>query len=176
MSDAEDKLGCRLWRQYAAGRTPLPDGPEIAPDLLAAYLDGKADPEAVERIEARMARDPDLLEAVLEFRRLQDAPTPPAPPAVVTRAKTLVTPAIPFPHAAVAVAGRWWHKLQWAAAAAIIIVAGLGGYSFGSDTFAARHTAEQRIQAQVAGEIDDLIADPDLSVSPQSNGIRGGQS
>lgn len=176
MSDAEDKLGCRLWRQYAAGRIPTADGPEIAPNLLAAYLDGMADPETVERVEQRMAQDPDLLEAVLEFRRLQDARTPPAPPAVATRAKTLVTPAIPFPHAAAAAAGRWWGKLQWAAAAAVIVVAGLGGYSFGSDTFAARHAAEQQLQAQVAGEVDDLLADPDLSVPAPPNANPEGRS
>lgn len=176
MSEREDKLGCRLWREYAARRTSVPGGPEIAPNLLAAYLDGKADPEAVERIEARMAEDPDLLEAVLEFRRLQDFPTPPAPPAVATRAKSLVVPAVQVPHAVIAAAGRWWQKLQWAAAAAVIIVAGLGGYSFGGDTFLARQTAEQRAAAQVTGEIEDLISEPDLSVTGQANGSPEGQS
>lgn len=175
MTEREDELGCRLWRRHAAGRRSVPGGPELAPNLLAAYLDGKADPEAVERIEARMAEDPDLLEAIVEYRRLQDLPTPPAPPAVAARAKDLLAPRAETAPAIVA-AGRWWGRLQWAAAAVIVIVAGLGGYSFGSDTFRARDVAEKRAASQVAFEIDELISEPDLGVSGQPNGPKEGRS
>ena len=176
MTEREDELGCRIWRRHAAGRRSVPGGPELAPDLLAAYLDGKADPEAVERIEAQMADDPELLAAVLELRRLREEPTPPAPPAVTLRAKNLFAPATPKSVPAMIAVGRWWARLQWAAAAIVIVVAGLGGYSFGGDTFTARQIAQRRTASRMTLEIDELIAEPDLSVSTRANGAKGEES
>ena len=58
----------------------------------------------------------------------------------------------------------------------MIVVAGLGGYSFGGDTFTARQTAQRRTASRMTLEIDELIAEPDLSVSAPVNGAKGEES
>ncbi len=119
----------RLWRQFAVQDQAQPILSDLDPNLLAAYLDGKADSAQVQQIEALMASNPALLEETIELRQLQTASPAMVCQAVLDRAKALKQ-AAPAP---VRKAGSW-HRFQWAAAAAAVVFACLGGYTVGQST------------------------------------------
>ncbi len=159
----------RLWRQFAAQDQAPPALSDLDPNLLAAYLDGKANTTQVEQIEALMASDPALLEQIIELRRLQ-----PAGPALVCqtfldRAKALAAPQ-QTATAAVRQPGAW-HRFHWAAAAAAVLFACLGGYSIGQTTFQGQRSAEASLSSQASLELDGLT----LALVLQPNGSNGGE-
>jgi hypothetical protein len=173
--DSQDR---RLWRRYAARFRRQPAQPPLDPNALAAYLDGTAEPELVERIEARMASDGALLEEVMELRGLPSVEAGPAPESVLRQAKALVSPAAraALPPAGMVIrAQAWWRRVQWAAAAAVVVVSCLGGYGFGRDTFRAQLQVEAAAEAASDG-LEELISGPDMSVNEDANGGNGGES
>lgn len=168
----------RLWRRYAARAGQPPGQPPLEANVLAAYLDGTAGPETVERLEARMAADPAVLAEVMELRGLASVEGGPVPPAVLAKAKALVrAEAVESrPGPALVIRPRaWWQRLQWAAAAAVIVVSCLGGYSFGRDTFRAQVRAEAAAEGASDG-LEEIISGPDMTVNEDVNGGNGGES
>ena len=155
----------QLWERLGAQAGPSASPPLDANDL-AAYLDGSADPQEIERVEARLADDPALLDELLELRRLASAGQEAAPRTLMAQAKGLLA-------APAARAKRsWWGQLQWAAAAAGVVIACWGGYSFGANAFDSQ--AKARVSA--TGALEELIGDNELTMPQAANGDNGGES
>lgn len=159
----------RLWRQFAAQDRAPSALSDLAPNILAAYLDGKADTTQVEQIEALMASDPALLEQIIELRQLQDAGPAMVSQAFLDRAKALTAPQQTYP-AAGRQAGAW-QRFHWAAAAAAVVFACLGGYSIGHTTFQGQRSAQVSLSSQASLELDGFT----LALILQPNGSNGGE-
>lgn len=81
-----------LWARLKAGAPANDDSylPAVADEELAAWLDGRLPPDAVDRVEACLAVDRQMLNRVLDTTgALREAATP-APERLVTRAQALV--------------------------------------------------------------------------------------
>jgi anti-sigma factor RsiW len=181
----QDKLGRELWRRClrsARGPAGAAGVEELAPmdaNALAAYLDGTARPEEVARVEAHLASDPQLLEEVMELRGLVPVEPAAAPAALLARAKALApvrASVATRPAAAGGLVRPWLRRLQWAAAAAALVVASLGGYSFGEGTFRDRLRADASAAAASFQGVEELISEPILGVPDEVNGENGGDS
>ena len=155
----------RLWRRYAAGIRPPAGGPEFDSNVLATYLEGRADPAVVDAIEGRMAREPAFLDEILELRQARADVSAEVPPAVLARAKTLMAkPAVKFRLPAPAGLFRLWaSRLQWVAVAAAVILACLGGYRLGGGAVRTRYQA-QAVEKSLAGTADSLMDDQALDM------------
>ena len=154
-SDNQDRS---LWAQYTArARSDSPAPPPLDPNLLAAYLDGSAEPRDVELVEARMAADPALLDEVMALRQIADLESTPAPRAVLNRAKAL------------AHRHTWLPRMRWAAAAAALLLACLMGYSTGQGYRNARVSGSM----QASLEFDQLISEPAMGIILPLNGSNG---
>ncbi len=158
----------RLWRQFAVQDRAQPILSDLDPNLLAAYLDDKADLAQVQQIEALMASNPALLEETIELRRLQGAGPALACQALLDRAKALAPPAV-----LTADQTSWWQRLQWVAAAAAIFVACLGGYSLGRFTFRAQGLAEALVAADISRDVEAIVTEPTLAIIVWPNGQNG---
>ncbi|MCK4850368.1 MAG: hypothetical protein KAT11_03400 [Phycisphaerae bacterium] len=159
----------QLWRQFAAQDQIQPVLSDLDHNLLAAYIEGKAEASQVEQIEALMASNPDLLEELIELRRLQDAGPALVSQAFLDRAKALVPASPIIPHRT-----AFWQPLQWAAAAAAVVFACLGGYNVGHSTFQSRYYTQASITSQTTPGLDALMADPILALILPPNGSNGG--
>jgi len=155
----------QLWRRFEAQASPT-DSPPPDANLLAAYLEGSATADEVERIEGRLADDPQLLAELIELRRLAEAPPAAAPQELLGRAKALAAqPA--------ATAGRsWWRQVQWAAAAAAIVVACWSGYSFGANVF----SGQVKSAPSAMGAFEELMGEDELEIPGETDGGNGGAS
>ena len=153
----------RLWERFGARTGPSGSPPPDANDL-AAYLDGSADPQAIERVEARLADDPTLLDELIELRRLTSAEHEAAPRTLLAQAKGLLA-------APAAKAKRsWWGQLQWVAAAAAVVIACWGGYSFGANAF----DSQAKARVSTTSTLEELIGDNELTM-PQAGQGQDGQ-
>ena len=125
----EDKY---RWAAYRKSfRNKVPDGcPD--PNDLAAYIDGRAPAGKIPEIEAHLARCETCLETVLETRALARKKLPSAPDSLRERARELVDNGRRtegnFP-----VLSGLRRISAWAAAAGVILAAGLGGFYLGRD-------------------------------------------
>ena len=156
-----------LWRQFAEQYQAQPTLSDLDPNLLAVYLDGKANTTQVKKIEALMASDPALLDQIIELRSLQDSGPAMVSQAFLDRAKALTAPQQTTP---VVVRRTWtWPRSQWAAAAAAVVLACLAGYSVGQTTFQGRGSAEDSLSSQASLELDGLT----LALVLQPNGSNG---
>ncbi len=157
----------RLWRLFAAKDQSQPVLSDLDPNLLAAYLDGNANTTQVEQIESLMASDPALLDELIELRQLQNAGPALVQPAFLDQLKAL-KPAQP---ATVALRQTGaWQRFHWAAAAAAVVFACVGGYSVGQTTFQDRNAAQTSITSQASLEMDGFT----LALVLQPNGSNGG--
>lgn len=164
----------RLWRQYLAGSQPdSTDLSALDPNLLAAYLDGSA---KLEQIEYRLASDPALLEELIELRQLCDLESTAVAPALLSRAKNLLstqtTPSIRFQPAQPSLY-TWWRRVQWAAAAAAVMLACLTGYSVGRITSHSKQRVETLVASNTSLDMEELISGPTLAISLPINGQNG---
>ncbi len=156
----------QLWRQFAAQDQAQPVLSDLEPNLLAAYLDGKAEPAQVEQIEALMASNPVLLEELIELRQLQDAGAALVSQAFLDRAKAFLPDSPIIPHRT-----AFWQRLQWAAAAAAVVFACLAGYTIGQTTSQSQRSAQASISSQAFLEMDGLT----LALILPPNGSNGGK-
>ena len=165
-----DRPDRELWRRWTAETPQRSGGLPIDANDLAAWLDGRADQAATERVETALSADPDLLAEVASVR---DAPpAEPVPESVLSAAKALAG----RPRAAGRdriIRGPWWQRMQWAAAAAAIVLACLGGYSFGQGTSRAERDAEMGL-AQASAAVMELVSDDNVSVPNDSGNENGG--
>ena len=152
----------RLWREYLAeADLQLSDLTRMDPNVLAAYLDGSAQPSEIERIEAHLASDPLLFEELLALRQMTDMDATAAPASLLRRAKAL---------------GHrysWRPRLSWAAAAAAVLLACFAGYRVGNTAQLAHRDAEIFASLQISLEIDELISEPAFGIILPLNGNNG---
>lgn len=153
----------QLWQQFSAQDQTQPISSTLDPNLLAAYLDGQADPTQVEQIESLLASNPVLLDELIELRQLQDVNPALVSRSVLDQAQALAATPYSAPKA------RSWHHFQWAAAAAAVVLACLGGYSVGQTTFQDQLTAEASLSSQASLELDEMTVTDIL----QPNGSNG---
>lgn len=135
---AEDKALWRKARNHWAGRWAETgrDGAEPDPMILAAYLDGRLDDEAVANVEARLAADPMALEMMTASREaLASGPAAAVPEALLQRAQGLVRPAPRPPRkgflASLLAAVPVPDQAAWAGFAAILMLASVAGFELG---------------------------------------------
>ena len=169
MSDVmdQDNQQSRLWRRYLAQAKPAStDLSALDLNLLAAYLEGSAKPEQIEQIESRLALDPALLQELIDLRQLGDLKPAKVPPSLLERGKAL-------PQSPKLILHSFWRLTRRAAVAAAVLLACLGGYSVGRDTFQGQHYAETLVAARASQEMDELISEPTLAISLPLNGKNG---
>lgn len=166
----------QLWDRYTKNAKKQPTLSDPEPELLAAYLDGNANESQVEHIESLMAQNSALIDQIIELRSLQNAAPAPVSQTVLDRAKALETETPPDQQQIVAPArGAHWHRFHWAAAAAAVLLACLGGYSAGTSTSQGQQRLQAQKSSQVSFGLDELIGDPTLALIFQPNGRNGGQ-
>ena len=143
----------QLWREYLAEEDlQLSDLPDLDPNLLAAYLDGSAQSAEIEHVEALLTTDPLLLEELMALRQMADMDSAPAPASFLHRAKALDRRYF------------WRPRLQWAAAAAAVLLACLIGYSVGGTTLRGQRQAQSLVSSRVSLEVDELISEPAFGI------------
>ena len=138
--------------------------PPLDPNLLAAYVDGMAGQEEVELVEARLASDLALLEELIELRGLCHLKPAPISASMLNQAKALVLAQVTRKTHSQPPLYTWWRHLQWAAAAAAILLACLGSYSIGQVTFRNQQWADSLAASRVSLEIEELISEPSLDI------------
>lgn len=132
----------------------LSEGPDSL--ALAAYLDGRLDEAARDRVEAWLAADPDRLEILLGTQDALAAGSDPAPEALVARAKGLVAAA---PTTAREANGAVWPRLYWPSAAAAVVLACVLGFQLGQSREAETALAEVDIFVPTDDPIGELALD-----------------
>ena len=152
----------RLWHQYLVEENQkLSDFPELDPNLLAAYLEGSAKPQAIERVEASLASDPLLLEKLMALRQIEAMGSEQPPAALLRRAKA-INPRY-----------SWLSHFQWAAAAAAVLLACIAGYSVGGATLRAQRQAQSLVSSGISLEMDELTSEPVFAIIMPLNGNNG---
>ncbi len=159
----------RLWQQFSAQEQTQPVLSDLDPNLLAAYIDGQADAAQVQQIESLIASNPLLLDELIELRQLQDAGPALVSQSSLDRAQALSAPSPTAQQA------RPWHHFQWAATAAAVVLACMGGYTIGQTTFQDRHLARAPMTSQTTPGLDALMADPILALILPPKGSNGGE-
>lgn len=169
----------QLWRRYSALTRNKGQLPELDPNLLAAYVEGRADREEVEQVEAQMASDPVLLKEVTELREVLGMEAGSIPVLLLAKAKALA-PVGAKPKAwsrsdIRASKSAWWRHIQAGAAAAVVVLACLGGFSVGRVTVRGHLQAQAAVSSGVSHELEELMAGPALGIILQNNGRNGGE-
>lgn len=120
----------RLWRQAAR-----PARRETVSALeLAAWLDGKAEPEVATRVERAMVADDSMLDMALAARAAAETEEP-APERLLVRARAMVAPKVVAAKSAgfLSRLGGWQRGLQWATIGACFLIAASGGFWMGDN-------------------------------------------
>ena len=156
MNDQQSQDDLNLWQQWMATHQANPSQSQIDPNSLACYLDGTANPSVIESIEEAMASNPQLLERVIELRQIQNqihgSEGQIVPNHVQQAAANLITPQGLEPPASF----PWkWYGLQRAAAAAVVLAAGITGYLAGTNTYQDNSLAESAT-ADVVTQLSDM--------------------
>ena len=173
----QDNQQRHLWRQYhAQDQAGSDDLGALDSNVLATYLDGTAKPDQVEQIESRLAWDTALLEELSELRELGNLEPATVSPSLVSRAKDLMA-AEPTrktqPQPSETILYVWRRRFQWAAAAAAVLLACLGGYSVGRVTFSGQRQSETLVAANASLGMEELISDPALGIVLPVNSNNG---
>ena len=156
----------RLWQQFSAQDQTQSTLSDLTPNLLAAYLDGQADHTQVMQIESLMASDPALLDELIELRRVQDAGPALVSQTVLDQAQAaLSAPPQTVPQTSL------WQRFQWAAAAAAVLVACVGGYTVGRTTSQDQLAIQASLSYQASLELDGFS----LATIVAPNGSNGGE-
>ena len=155
----------RLWQQFSAQDQAQPTLSDLDPNLLAAYLDGQADTTQVEQIESLMASNPVLLDELIELRRVQDAGPAIVSQTVLDQAQALSAPPQTIRQTSL------WQRFQWAAAAAAVVVACVGGYTVGRTTSQDQLAIQASLSYQASLELDGFS----LATIVAPNGSNGGE-
>lgn len=130
-----------LWRRSQATETAVADAERYLD--MAAFADGRLDPDDAERMAAWTAADADMAADVVAARALAGDASHPAADAIVERAAALVgggaksARIIPFPQPVRppgGFAGGFGGVARWASLAAAMMVAGWLGFTLGVDT------------------------------------------
>ncbi len=163
-SDKDDALGspeaAELWRRARPERRDGPEAPD--PLLIAAYVDGKLDPQARDQVEAWMASSPDALDLVIAARAAHtDTPLAGAPAGLLTRARGLVRPAVVDTDAKRTI-GDWFADMTrpgvWAATAAAMLFAAVVSFELGRE--ATVNLAATETLTVASADDDELAFDP----------------
>ena len=158
-ANRDDLDGADLWERLARAASAPEPAPDINPNLLAAYVDGTATPDEIERVERAMTADRNLVETVRDLRAAEPADPPEA---VTARIQTALAAQAAAEGRAPRPAGTQWGLwFRAAAAAAAILLASLAGYELGEGTSRAQGETEAALASQVAMDLtqDDIEAD-----------------
>jgi anti-sigma factor RsiW len=130
--EEDDRSDRALWRRYREAADPRPDSPCPDPNALAAYVDGRASPEEVARLEEHLAACAACFEILADVRAGLDAVAPEVPADSTSAARALVPGA--KPGGRLVGRGAFRRVGWWAAAAAVVAAVSFAGYRLGSDT------------------------------------------
>jgi anti-sigma factor RsiW len=128
-----------LWRRWRSADALSPASKaDLDPLLLAAYAEDRLAADTAEAVEEWLAANPEAASDVLAARRAAREAVPAAPEAVVARASALVpghsAQILPFRRATPQMP-TWRVATRWGAVAASVLVVGLVGFAFGTDTY-----------------------------------------
>lgn len=155
--DDDDPRDRALWRRYRSG-TAAREAP-VAPDanLIAAWLEGRADDEESEAVEAWFADAPGGAEELAALRQLVDAR--PAPRQAEAR---LWAPGRSMPRAiAAGLRGALpaWSWPQGAGALAALVLACWLGFGLGEATYWGGARVTAAVAAELGFDLEDLVED-----------------
>lgn len=175
----QDEQEKQLWHRYSVLTRNKGQLSKLDPNMLAVYLEGKADREEVEQVEARMASDPALLKEVAELREMLGMEAEPISVLLLDKAKALV-PVGPKLRAQSgsdirASKSTWWRHFQSVVAAAAVVLACLGGFSVGRVTVRGYLQAQAVVSSGVSRELEELMAGPTLGIILQNKSRKGGE-
>ncbi|HKV17229.1 MAG TPA: hypothetical protein VJQ81_19440 [Reyranella sp.] len=88
MTDRIPKSDKDLWRSLALDGSP--SSAAVSDIDFAAWLEGRLPHAEAARVDAAVARDPELRACAIELAEILGKPLPPAPPRLVVRAQALV--------------------------------------------------------------------------------------
>ena len=112
-----------------------------------------------------MASSPALLDELIELRRVQDAG-----PAIVSQTALDQAQALSAPPQTIRQTSLW-QRFQWAAAAAAVVVACVGGYTVGRTTSQDQLAIQASLSYQASLELDGFT----LATIVAPNGSNGGE-
>lgn len=116
------------WAEGEAAGAVVDEEPDAL--LLAAYIDGRLDARACERLEARLLAANGGVDLLVFARAATAAPTAPVPDAVIGRAQALVRAP-----ARVGRVSAWWSRtvspIVWSGVAAALLLAAVSGFELG---------------------------------------------
>jgi len=130
--DEEDRSDRALWKRYRDAADHRPDSPCPDANALAAYVDGRAAPEELARLEEHLATCAACLEILADVRAGLSAGAPEVPADLTAAARALVPGAKPGGRRVAH--GAFRRAAWWAAAAAVVAAVSFAGYHLGSGT------------------------------------------
>jgi len=143
MNDPNDKRDERLWwEKYRRNRVGGERSDCPGTEALAAFIDGRITETEKTAIETHLAGCGNCLNTVIETRALLRETIRPAPEAVVERARALMESRRDRKKPLQIFSGL--KKISvWAAAAGLLLAAGLGGFYLGRDLGFSRQELEE---------------------------------
>jgi len=127
----DDRPDRALWWRYRDAAGDRPDSPCPDPNALGAYVDGRASPEEVARVEEHLAACGPCRALLADVRDGLSGDPPEVPSDMTAAARALVTGTKPRGRV---VRGAFRRAAWWAAAAAVVAAVSFAGYRLGSDT------------------------------------------
>ena len=170
MTDRIPKSDKDLWRSLALDGSP--SSPAVSDIDFAAWFEGRLPHAEAARVDAAIARDPDLRACAIELAEILGKPPPAAPPRLVVRAQALVgfgaersTSRSWFP-SLLSPFGGWQRGVMAGLAVVVAAVGFVMGGGLG-ESFAARQYASaedsaallQPFSADAPTQLNDLFTD-----------------
>jgi ferric-dicitrate binding protein FerR (iron transport regulator) len=155
--DDDDRRDRALWRRYQSGAAAR-DEP-VAPDAnpIAAWLEGRADDDEREAVEAWFADAPGGAEELAALRELVDAP----PVAGEAEARVRAPGHSPLKPVAAWLRGAlpFWSWPQTAGAVAALVLACWLGFGLGEATYWGGARVTAAVAAELGFDLEDLAED-----------------
>lgn len=151
--DDPDQRDRALWRRYRRGGA----SPETAPpdaNLVAAWLEGRAEAAEAALVEAWFADAPGGAEELAALRELVADPAPAPAPAAAAR------PTLQPPWAWLRALAPVWSWPQAMATAAALVLACWLGFGLGEATYLGGARVSAALAAELDFDLDDPAEDP----------------
>ena len=161
LGTAEDRA---LWQGFQAGAGAARPRGAVSAEDLAGWLDGRLTDGEAARVEAAVAADPTLLDAVLDVRAQAGVALPPAPERLLVRARAMVAPPIVAAPRAAPLSvwfSGWRGGVQFGAVAMLVLGISVSGFALGGATQAAL-AGQRQWTGSLLSEVFDSLGDTAL--------------